>query len=246
MNLVVDTHTHTVSSGHSYSTIQENAKEAAANGIKMINMADHAPGMIGAPCLYHFSNMRVIPEYIYGVRIIKGVELNILNYQGEVDLPVSYMKRLELCLASFHDICIAPSTVEDHTNAAIAVLKNPFIDILAHAGNPQFQLDYEKVVLAAKEHNKLIEINNHSFEARAGSDKNCYEIATLCKKHGVRMVTGSDAHISFSIGKFDKVKELLSKADIPEYLVLTSSCEKMESYLEERQKRIRDVVLSKG
>ncbi|HEY5585934.1 MAG TPA: phosphatase [Ruminiclostridium sp.] len=242
MNIVVDTHTHTISSGHAYSTIQENAKEASVNGIQMINMSDHGPAMNGAPFRYHFGNLRVIPDLLYGVRVIKGVELNIINYSGEVDLSEYYLKRLDFVMASFHDICIEPTTVEEHTNAAIQVLSNPYIDALAHPGNPQFQIDIEKVVKAARDYNKLIEINNHSFVVRTGSEKNCLEIALMCKKYGVRITTGSDAHISFDIGKFDNINKLFAEVGMPEELVVTTSVEKMNKYLLERKKRIEHLI----
>lgn len=245
MELLVDTHTHTISSGHAYSTIQENAKEAYANGIKMINMSDHAPAMNGAPFRYHFGNLGIIPEVLYGVRILKGVELNIISYDGEVDLPLDYLRDLDMVLASFHEICIVPSTVENHTKAAIKVLENPYIDVLAHPGNPLFQLDNEKVVKAAKENNKLIEINNHSIYVRKGSQKNCLEILRLCKKYGVRVTTGTDSHISFNIGKFENVKKMLAEVDMPEELVLTTSVEKVEDYLLERAKRIKNLEKQK-
>lgn len=240
MKLLVDTHTHTISSGHAYSTIQENAKEAFENGIKMINMSDHGPAMNGAPFRYHFGNLKVIPQVLYGVRVLKGVELNIVSYDGEVDLPLNYLKGLDFVLASFHDICIAPSTIEDHTRAAIKILENPYIDVLAHPGNPQFQIDIEKVVKAAKDNNKLLEINNHSFYVRTGSEKNCGEILKMCKKYGVRVTTGSDSHISFNIGNFVNVQKLLEEVDMPEDLVLTTSVEKVENYLLERRKRIKE------
>ncbi len=242
MEIVVDTHTHTISSGHAYSTIQENAKEALNNGMKMINMSDHGPKLKGAPFLYHFGNLRVIPDYIYGVRVLKGVELNIINYEGEVDLSEYYLKNLDLVLASYHEICIQPATEEEHTNAAIKVLSNPYIDVLAHSGNPNYQLDIERVVKAAKDYNKLIEINNQSALVREGSEKNCLEIARMCKKYGVRMTTGSDAHISFDIGRFNNVTKLLEEADIPEELVVTTSVIKMEEYLLERRKRISHLI----
>ncbi|ACL76629.1 phosphatase [Ruminiclostridium cellulolyticum] len=238
MKIVVDTHTHTVSSGHAYSTVQENAKEAYTNGIHMINISDHGSAMKGAPFLYYFGNLEVIPDSLYGVRIIHGVELNIMDYNGTVDLPERYLKKLGLVLASFHDICIEPSTVENHTNGAVEILKNPYIDILAHPGNPQFQIDIEKVVKTAKEYNKLIELNNHSFVVRKGSERNCFEIARMCKKYGVRVATGSDAHISFNIGRFDNVMKILEEVEMPEELVVTTSVERMESYLSERKKRI--------
>ena len=54
MKFVVDTHTHSVSSGHAYSTIQEMAAAAAEKGIEVMAVTDHGPAMDGAPCIYHF------------------------------------------------------------------------------------------------------------------------------------------------------------------------------------------------
>jgi putative hydrolase len=71
LRIVVDSHTHTISSGHAYSTVQEMAREASGNGLEMFAVTDHGPSMMGAPCLYHFGNLRVIPGELYGVRIIR-------------------------------------------------------------------------------------------------------------------------------------------------------------------------------
>ncbi|MCX7710488.1 MAG: phosphatase [Clostridia bacterium] len=237
MKIVVDTHTHTISSGHAYSTVQEMAKEAPQNGIEMFAVTDHGPAMRGAPYLYHFGNLRVIPDTIYGVRILKGVEANIMDYSGKTDMPDEYLRRLDFALASFHDICIEPSTVEEHTEALIRVLQNPYIDAIAHPGNPQFNVDIEKVVRAAKENGKFIEINNHSFSVRKGSEENCKRFAEKCKELGVRIVCGSDAHISFGVGKFDKVTQLLDEVGMPEELVLNTSTAKFEEYIKQRRDR---------
>lgn len=231
MKIVIDTHTHTVSSGHAYSTVQEMAKEAPNNGIEAFAITDHGPAMKGAPFLYHFGNLKAIPSNLYGVRIIKGVEANIIDYNGNTDMPDEYLRKLDFAMASFHDICITPSTVEEHTNALVNLLKHPLIDAVAHPGNPQFQVDIERVVKAAKEYNKLIEINNHSFTVRTGSEKNCKDFVLTCKKYGVRIVCGSDAHISFDVGKFDKVNRLLEEVGMPEELVLSTSLSKFDEFL---------------
>ncbi|HHW30313.1 MAG TPA: phosphatase [Clostridiaceae bacterium] len=238
MRLVADIHTHTISSGHAYSTIQEMAAGAKQNGMEMIAITDHGPSLPGASGIFHFSNMKVIPEYIYGIRIIKGVEANIINSDGDVDIPDRVLRKMEFVLASLHDVVIEPFSMDENTRALINVLKNPLIDAVAHPGNPKFQVDIEKVVKAAKEYNKLLEINNQSFITRRGSEENCIKFALKCKEYGVRVVCGSDAHISFEVGIFDKVYKILEKAEMPEELVLNTSTDKIENYLLERKKRI--------
>lgn len=239
MKIVIDTHTHTVSSGHAYSTVQELAQGAKANGIEMFAITDHGPAMEGASSLLHFWNLKAIPGEIYGVKIIKGVEANIIDYDGKVDIPDDVLSKLDFAIASFHDICILPSTAEENTATLINVLKNPYIDAIAHPGNPKFQVDIEKVVRAAKEYNKLIEINNHSFFVRTGCEENCMEFGGKCKELGVRVVCGSDAHISFDVGRFDNIYRLLKAVEMPEELVLNTSVDKFEEYLRQKQIRIK-------
>lgn len=241
MRLPVDTHTHTLSSGHAYSTVQELARGAADNGIEMFAVTDHGPALEGAPTLLHFWNLKVIPKSMYGVRVIKGAEANIIDYSGNCDIPDELLKKLDFVMASFHDIVIKPGTVEEHTAAMEAVLANPYVDAVAHPGNPVFQVDIDRVVKAAAKHGKLIEINNHSFVVRHGSDGNCLEFARKCGQYGARIVCGSDAHISFDVGKLERVKTLLEEAGVPGELVLCSSADRFEEYLEERKARIRSM-----
>lgn len=235
MKLIIDTHTHTVSSGHAYSTIQENAREALNNGIKMFVMADHGPAMPGATTLLHFGNLRAIPSEIYGVRVVKGVETNILDYEGKLDMPADYLKRLEFVLASYHDIIIPPTNVEEHTEGLINVLKNPYVDAIAHPGNPTFPVDIDRVVRAAAEYGKLIEINNTSFVVRKGCDSNCRDFVKKCRQYGTMVTCGSDAHISFDVGKLERVKALLEEEGMPEELIMCTSVERFEKYLINRK-----------
>jgi putative hydrolase len=236
LKLVVDTHTHTISSGHAYSTIIENAREASLNGIEAIAMTDHGPSMMGASSIVHFWNLGVIPERLYGVRIVKGVEANIIDYAGKLDVPEDVLVKLEFVLASFHDLTIEPSSLEEHTSALVAVIKNPFVDAIAHPGNPMFPVDIERVVSTAKQYGKLIEINNQSFKVRKGCDANCREFVRQCVKQGARMTCGSDAHICFDIGNFNRISEILKEENVPEELIINTSAEKFERYLKDRSR----------
>lgn len=238
MKFVVDSHTHTISSGHAYSTLQENALVAAQKRLEIIAMTDHGPSVEGAPKRLFFSNLRVLPETICGVRILKGIEANILDYDGKIDLEDKYLKKLDWVIASFHDICIEPRSVEENTKAAIEALKNPCVDVLGHPDNPVFPVDIEKVVMFARDAGKFIEINNHSFLVRKGSEKNCREIIKFCKKHKAKIVCGSDAHVSFSVGNFSQIMPILKELEMPEELIINTSAKKMAEYIEVRKLRI--------
>ena len=238
MNYLIDTHCHTIASGHAYSTLIEIANEAKKKGFKMIGITDHGPKMPGGPHIYHILNQKVYPDEVYGVEILKGVEANIVDYDGKLDISSNELEKLDLVIASLHTVCIEPGNVEENTMALINAMKNKQVDIIAHPGNPEFPINKEELVLKAKEYNTLIEINNSSLgTSRIGSLDNCIEIAKLCKKHKVSVIAGSDSHIAFDVGEFTKVKEIFKQIDMPEELIMNSSVEKFKKYLKSKGKK---------
>ena len=236
MKLVVDTHTHTYASGHAYSTLIENAKLAKEHGLEMFCTTDHAESMPGAPHYWFFSNQRVLPRFIEGVAVIRGVESNILNTKGEVDIHPSTDKNLDWAIASFHEPVFRPSSKEEHTEALINTIRGGRVDALGHLGNPNFDFDFESVLTWAREHNVAIEINNTTLKgnSRVGSVERCHEIAQIGKKLGVYFTTGSDAHFCQDVGNLSLVSDLMDDVGIDSAQVITYSARQFLDFLELR------------
>ena len=233
MKLVIDTHTHTYASGHAYSTLIENARLAKENGLEMFCTTDHAESMPGAPHYWFFSNQRVLPRFIEGVAIVRGVEANILNVEGEVDVhPTSY-KNLDWIIASFHEPVFRPSDKAAHTQALINTIQSGNVDALGHLGNPNFDFDFARVLECAKQHKVAIEINNTTLRgnSRVGSVERCGEIVALGKEIGVYFTTGSDAHFCQDVGRLDLVADLLTNAGVDSQQVITHSVEQFLAFL---------------
>ncbi|MGI6424391.1 MAG: phosphatase [Tepidanaerobacteraceae bacterium] len=236
----VDTHCHTIASGHAYSTVVENAQEAAKKGLKMIAITDHGPALGEGINHYYFANMAVIPRQIEGVYILRGIEANILDEQGSIDLPERFLKKLDIVLAGFHNVGFTGGTVEENTRAIIETMKNPYIDIIVHPGNPEFPLDIDRFVEAANEYNILIEINNSSFTvSRKGSRENCIKIAKKAASIGAKIAVGSDAHICFDVGNFEYARRAIEEAGVSEQNVINTSMQKVVDFLKSKG---RDVV----
>ena len=87
MRLLVDTHTHTVASGHAYSTLKENVEYARDTGMEAICSADHGPGIRGGAPDFIIGVLASLPESMEGVRVFCSTEANILDYDGHVDIP---------------------------------------------------------------------------------------------------------------------------------------------------------------
>ncbi len=228
-----DLHIHTIASGHGYSTIKEIVDAANEKGLKTIAITDHGLNMPGAPHLYHFTNMISMPRIMQGVEVLRGVEANILDTSGKVDMPDEVMSEyLDIVLAGFHyGTGYQGTTKEENTEAMVAAIKNPHVNIIAHPDNPNYPIDVETVVRAAKEYNKALELNNSSFIVRPGSIKICIQISRLCKKYNVPVSINSDSHICYNVGEISGVTEIAVKEGIRKSQIINYTTSALKEYL---------------
>ena len=77
MRVEIDTHTHTLASGHAYNTMNEMAKAAADKGLKGLAITEHAPEMPGTCHLYYFQNLRIVPRKRFGIELLLGTDLKM-------------------------------------------------------------------------------------------------------------------------------------------------------------------------
>ncbi len=236
MNILADLHCHTLASTHAYSTVKELADMAAELGMEAIAITDHAPAIPDSPHLWHFDNLRNIPRTINGVKILYGAELNIVDDAGNTDLPDATLKKLDIVVASIHDVCFGGTKGRsDYADMYISVLENPYVDIIGHSGAHNYPYSHDDVVLKAKNEHKLIEINAHSFFARPSSISNCREIALACKKHGTGICVDSDAHICYDLGQYSPALDMLRELEFPEELIINRNLDSLRTYLAPRK-----------
>ena len=62
MNYLLDSHTHTIASGHAYNTIYEMAHSAADKGLSLLGITEHAMAMPGTCHELYFMNLKVVPR----------------------------------------------------------------------------------------------------------------------------------------------------------------------------------------
>ena len=111
-NSVLDLHTHTIVSGHAYYTLREMAKAASDKGLELLGITEHAPKMPGTCHLFYFDNLRIVPRELYGIELVLGSEVNILDAKGTVDLPQKTMEKLDIIIASLHTPCMEPGSCQ--------------------------------------------------------------------------------------------------------------------------------------
>ena len=240
MRVEIDTHTHTLASGHAYNTVREMVRAAKEKGLKAIAITEHAPEMPGSCHRFYFVNLRVLPRELYGIRVLFGAELNIMDAEGNVDLSPNVIKGLDITIASMHPPCYkGEKTLEEVTKAYIHIMEREDIDIIGHPDDGRFPVDYEELVKAAKRTGTLLEINNSSLKPdgyRANTRENALRMLEYCKKYEAMIVLGSDAHFDTGIADYPYADEVLREAEFPEELIANTSLEKMQSLLKRNKK----------
>jgi len=178
--------------------IAEMAQAAQARGYEYMALTDHsrrvtvAHGLDRARLLRQIKEVDRLNARMRGFTVLKGVEVDILA-DGELDLPDEVLSRLDVVVAAVHykfDL-----SREKQTERVLRAFDNPRVSILAHPTGrlieerPPYELDLERIMMAAKERGCALEIN-------AEPDRlDLTDVAAKAAKElGVRIAISTDAH----------------------------------------------------
>ena len=221
-----DLHTHTVYS-HGKGDIEDNWVAAKAAGLETLGIADHGPGHIGFGL-----DPKKIPEMKMKARamamragkeggpaVLIGVEANIINPDGQLDMTPEQLEQLDFVIAGYHfgtigksplkaGVMHAAGFVYSHTGRSVTrqrdyntmlvvrALENNKIRILSHPG-AKADFDIPAIAKACEKSGTWMEINN-----RHG----CLTVEGIkqAAKYDVTFIIGSDAHVPGDVGKCDE------------------------------------------
>lgn len=226
--LIADTHTHSIASDHAYSTVLENIGAAREQGLAYLAMTEHGPAMPDAPHIWHIQCQWDIPSVCRGVNILHGVEANIMDSEGGLDVSDAILSGLEWVIASMHRQCFPRTTREEHTKAWLRVACNPQVDVIGHCAKGGYEFDEQKVLLAFREYGKLVEVNNSCFLPGSSCIPRYLDILRLCKKLEIPVVVNTDSHFAGNIGVFDCALTALEEIGFPETLIVNADIERFE------------------
>ncbi len=234
MILTADYHTHTPYS-HGKNTVYENAKAAKDKGLKQIAITDHGFNHL----LFGLKRKRLSDlrseineaEHFTGVKVLMGMESNIISLSGKTDMKESDLKYFDVYLCGIHEVLRFASfsdmfniffknyaaykfgkkpsqkVIENTTKAYINVIKNNPVDILTHI-NYKCYCNLNEVAKCCADYGTYIEINTKKRHISA-------EELNSMAQTGARFVIDSDAHSADRVGDTKIADELLAEADIP-------------------------------
>ena len=243
---ICDLHTHTIASGHgTRDTITDLAKAAAARGLAMLGVTDHGPATPGAAAVSYFRALPDVPRGRFGVRILCGAEVNILE-GGELDLPAEVLDRLDYCVASMHHpprrrkkpgedaAPVKARNTEDYVKA----LADPHVRILGHFDRTQFDAELDAVLDACAAHRVLLEINNVSLSDEGWHDEpgisakdRIRETLLAAKRRRLAVILSSDSHGAAGVGLMPFAEAMAAEVSYPEELIANRNPHLLAYYL---------------
>ena len=107
--LLFDLHTHTVYS-HGKGDIEDNWAAAKAAGLETLGIADHGPGHIGfgldpkkiPEMKQKAADLTACAEKEGGPKVLIGVEANIIDPDGRLDMTAEQLAGLDFVIAGYH------------------------------------------------------------------------------------------------------------------------------------------------
>lgn len=226
--LTIDLHIHSIASGHALNTVYELAYTAKQKGLTHIGITEHGPSMQGAP---HDGYFWISDQLIklFGINIYLGIEANIIDTNGKLDLGNELLKKQRIVLAGIHEKTpYNQSDVDSNTKSIINAMKNPLVKIISHPWRPEFPVSIEKVVKASYETGTLLELNDNLFNRK----KDLMEILShysllikLCDKYKIPVILGSDAHIAEKIGSDQNIMRIKHKIGLSDRIIINNKPE---------------------
>lgn len=228
-----DLHTHTTYS-HGKGGIGDNADAAAALGLETLGISDHGPGHRG----FGLSMARIpgMREDIKKARekhpeleILLGVEANIINRSGHLDVSAEDIKLFDYIIAGYHygvfgeeplRACLVhaggfwyrlagsqtKAAKTRNTGLVIRALEENPVKILSHPGE-KADFDIDAIARCCEKLGVWMEINDHHHCLTTEGIK-------TASKYDVSFILGSDAHRPENVGRVGRALERAKAAGL--------------------------------
>lgn len=234
MKLLADLHNHTLASAHAYSTILENARSAADKGLALLAITDHGPALEDSPHPLHFMNYHVLDKNLFGVEMLYGIELNILDYEGKIDLEQPLLDKMDIVIASIHSFVTTPGSMQENTRAYCKAMENTKVNIIGHPDDGNVPVDFAELAKQAQKMGVALEVNNSSLKTaffRKNTRENLTAMLAQCERFGTYVSVGSDSHFAPAVGELSMAQELLEEVGFPQELVLNTQTKRLYEFL---------------
>lgn len=212
----------------------DNVMAARRKGLREIAITDHgirhfAFGVRKKNILKMRQEIDNINQNCEGIRVLLGMECNVISSEGDIDMTDDIRKQLDILLVGYHMMAL-PKTLKDtwniygqnylnkffsyntekveemNTIAISKAIKKHKIDIITHPG-ARIPIDTTYIAKEAVKAGTALEINSHSNAMTV-------EHVKAAAKCGVRFVINSDAHKPEDVGNLSNGLKIAEQAGL--------------------------------
>jgi putative hydrolase len=213
-----DLHVHTIFSPCGIHTVLELLEHAKNLGMKGFAVTDHGQtlgGRLNNPFFERFKSPSP------NIKILKGIECNLLDDKGKIDFPREYAKYIDVTLLGLHPNTPRKLGIDVYTNMLIAAIrKNPCVDIITHPNDDIYPVDYSRLAREAKVAGVAVELNNSKIMLARTEIESAYKLVKACLEEGCCMAVNSDTHAIHELGLDDSVRPVIKDVGFPEELIV--------------------------
>lgn len=240
--LKIDLHMHTLSSNCGLHSLWEVIQFAREDGCEIIAITDHGPAAGGVTRMPFYKSERV-PAVVEGVRVLKGMELNVMDIEGSTDEREGLLDKLDLRLVGFHGVGLRPSDIETHTEAAINLIRAGGADIITHPDIAPYPLDFDRVAPVAAECGVAFEINNTNLILGKNDPDKTREMIEAGRRHDCLFALNSDGHFRYEFFQDDNARQWLREMAATDINIMNDwPSDKMFGYVEARRQMRLEAV----
>lgn len=231
----LDLHIHTIASGHAANTFDELCTYASQKKMKCIGITDHGPSMEGASHDGYFWLAKRLPKKIGDLNVLFGIEANINDTHGTIDLSDELLEFQDIVIAGLHKRTPYIKQVENNcvnnTKAIIAAIESGKCNIISHPIVEYFDVDIKEITECAISNDVLLELNGQIFEQMNQKllEQYCYMVEIVSKYHGM-VILGSDTHYKNQLGDFSTILKYSQILGLNDSIIMNQNIEELRRF----------------
>jgi putative hydrolase len=239
--LTVDLHVHSLFSSCGLHTILELLDQGRRTGLAAMAITDHGLAVGNGRLTSVFFERFKCPYN--DIVLYKGIELNLLDDKGNIDIVWQFMPFIDILLLGVHPNLPPHGSREQYTTMLCAAIdKNPYIDIITHPNDPAYPLDYLRLAQKAKEYGIALELNNSKILYNRGTVEDTLELVAACKQAGCLVAVNSDTHALHELGRDEAVRPILDRARFPADRIVNRDLESAAAFIAGRRGLKSDAI----
>lgn len=228
-----DLHAHSLFSSCGLHSIVEMLTAAKKKGLRAQAITDHGPFLGRKTSSTFFERLH---NPVDGIELLKGMECNVMDENGSIDIVQKFMEWHDVVLLGFHNFVERDAEPVYYSRVMTeAIRKNPCVDIIVHPNAPHYTMDFKMIAETAAEYGLAVELNNAKTMLGRSAEAQTVELIEACIEAGCTVAVDTDAHALNEVGNTEVMEALIKKHGFPYEKIVNRNYESAAKWIAQRK-----------